>query len=192
VVGAGVVGAGVVVGGAWVVVGAVVDGAVDVVRPLVELLDAGAAAGSAPPHPASSTAAVRTTAARRTPAACHGLSDPPHTLVRMRPGGQPDMQQLMKQAQKMQQQLAAAQEQLAQAEVTGTAGGGMVTATMTGSGELTAIAISPQAVDPDDVETLQDLVVAAVRDANRAAGELTQTTMGPLTGGMGGMGLPGF
>ena len=58
------------------------------------------------------------------------------------------MQQLMKQAQKMQQQLAAAQEQLAQAEVTGTAGGGMVTATMTGSGELTAIAISPQAVDP--------------------------------------------
>jgi DNA-binding YbaB/EbfC family protein len=102
------------------------------------------------------------------------------------------MQQLMKQAQKMQQQLAAAQEQLAQAEVTGTAGGGMVTATMTGSGELTAITISPQAVDPDDVETLQDLVVAAVRDANRAAGELTQSTMGPLAGGMGGMGLPGF
>ncbi|MEI4273248.1 YbaB/EbfC family nucleoid-associated protein [Klenkia sp. LSe6-5] len=110
----------------------------------------------------------------------------------MRPGGQPDMQQLMKQAQKMQQQLAAAQEELAQAEVTGSAGGGMVTATMTGSGELTAIAISPQAVDPDDVETLQDLVVAAVRDANRAAGELTQQTMGPLAGGMGGMGLPGF
>ncbi len=102
------------------------------------------------------------------------------------------MQQLMKQAQKMQQQLAAAQEELARAEVTGTAGGGMVTATMTGSGELTALSISPQAVDPDDVETLQDLVVAAVRDASRAAGELTQTTMGPLAGGMGGMGLPGL
>lgn len=102
------------------------------------------------------------------------------------------MQQLMKQAQQMQQQLAAAQEELAQAEVTGTAGGGMVTATMTGSGELTAIAIAKDAVDPDDVETLQDLVVAAVRDANRAAGELTQSTMGPLAGGMGGMGLPGF
>ncbi len=102
------------------------------------------------------------------------------------------MQQLMKQAMEMQQQLAAAQEQLAQAEVTGTAGGGMVTVTMTGSGELTAIAISPQAVDPDDVETLQDLVVAAVRDANRAAGELTRSTMGPLAGGMGGMGLPGL
>ncbi len=68
----------------------------------------------------------------------------------------------------------------------------MVTATMTGSGELTAIEISPQAVDPDDVETLQDLVVAAVRDANRAAGELTQQTMGPLAGAAGGLGLPGF
>ncbi len=102
------------------------------------------------------------------------------------------MQQLMKQAQKMQQQLAAAQEELARAEVTGTAGGGMVTATMTGSGELTAMTIAKDAVDPDDVETLQDLVVAAVRDANRAAGELTQSTMGPLAGGMGGLGLPGL
>ena len=64
---------------------------------------------------------------------------------------------------------------------------------MTGGGELTALTISPEAVDPDDVETLQDLVVAAVRDANRAAGEMTAATMGPLTGGLGGgMGLPGL
>ena len=99
------------------------------------------------------------------------------------------MQQLMKQAQKMQQQLAAAQAELATAEVTGTAGGGLVSATMTGSGELTALTIAPEAVDPDDVETLQDLVVAAVRDASRAANELAATTMGPVTGGLG---LPGL
>ncbi len=103
------------------------------------------------------------------------------------------MQQLMKQAQKMQQQLAAAQAELASAEVTGTAGGGLVRATMTGSGELTALTISPEAVDPDDVETLQDLVVAAVRDASRAANELAASTMGPVTGGLGGgLGLPGL
>ncbi len=111
----------------------------------------------------------------------------------MKPGGQPNMQQLMKQAQKMQQQLLAAQQELAEAEVTGTAGGGLVSATMTGSGELTALTISPEAVDPDDVETLQDLVVAAVRDASRAANELAATTMGPVTGGLGGgLGLPGL
>ncbi|MCW2678587.1 MAG: uncharacterized protein JWR70_3627 [Modestobacter sp.] len=102
------------------------------------------------------------------------------------------MQQLMKQAQKMQQQLAAAQEELAAAEVTGSAGGGLVTATMTGSGELTALTIAPAAVDPDDVETLQDLVVAAVRDAGRAVNELAARTMGPVTGGLGGLGLPGL
>jgi len=102
------------------------------------------------------------------------------------------MQQLMKQAQRMQEQLVAAQAELAQAEVSGSAGGGMVTATVTGSGELTALQIDPQAVDPDDVETLQDLVVAAVRDANRAAQELQAQKMGPLTGGMGGLGLPGM
>ena len=101
------------------------------------------------------------------------------------------MQQLMKQAQKMQQQLAAAQAELADAEVTGTAGGGLVSATMTGSGELTAVTIAPAAVDPDDLETLQDLVVAAVRDASRLAGELTTDRMGPLAGGLGG-GFPGL
>jgi nucleoid-associated protein EbfC len=111
-------------------------------------------------------------------------------------GGQPNMQQMLKQAQKMQQQLEAAQAELAAAEVTGTAGGGLVSATLTGSGELTAIVIDPKAVDPDDVETLQDLVVAAVRDAHRAVSELAGEKMGPVTGGLGGalggLGLPGM
>jgi DNA-binding YbaB/EbfC family protein len=103
------------------------------------------------------------------------------------------MQQLMKQAQKMQRDLMAAQEELAAASVEGSAGGGLVRATMSGAGELTALAIDPSAVDPEDLETLQDLVVAAVRDAKRAADELAAATMGPLTGGMGGaLGIPGF
>jgi DNA-binding YbaB/EbfC family protein len=99
----------------------------------------------------------------------------------------------------MQQQLADAQAELAEAEVTGTAGGGLVKATVSGSGELKEIEIDPKAVDPDDVETLQDLVIAAVRDANRAVGELAAEKMGPVTGGLGGMagglgglGLPGL
>jgi nucleoid-associated protein EbfC len=110
-------------------------------------------------------------------------------------GGSPDMAQLLQQAQQMQQQLVAAQEELAQTEVTGSAGGNLVTATMTGTGELTALTIAPAAVDPDDLETLQDLVVAAVRDAKRAADELAAQQMGPLAGGLGGgggLGLPGF
>jgi DNA-binding YbaB/EbfC family protein len=113
----------------------------------------------------------------------------------MRPGGPPNMQQLMKQAQKMQQQLMAAQEELAATEVTGSAGGGLVTATVSGSGELQSLTIDASVVDPDDVETLQDLVVAAVRDANRAASELAAEKMGPLAGGaggLGGLGLPGM
>jgi len=103
------------------------------------------------------------------------------------------MQQLMKQAQKMQQQLMQAQEQLGKTEVQGTAGGGLVTATVTGSGEVLSIKIDPKAVDPDDVESLEDLVVAAIRDASAQAQQLQETTMGPLTGGLGGgLGLPGM
>jgi nucleoid-associated protein EbfC len=102
------------------------------------------------------------------------------------------MQQLMKQAQKMQQQISDAQAELAATEVDGSAGGGLVSAKVTGSGELLAITIDPRAIDPDDVETLQDLVVAAVRDATRRAGELAADKLGPLTGGMGGLGIPGL
>jgi DNA-binding YbaB/EbfC family protein len=100
---------------------------------------------------------------------------------------------LMAQAQQMQQQLLAAQEQLARTEVTGTAGGGLVTATVTGAGELTALVIDPVAIDPSDAEGLADLVLAAVRDANRTAAELQQAAMGPLAGlGGGGLSLPGL
>ncbi|GII24940.1 YbaB/EbfC family nucleoid-associated protein [Planosporangium mesophilum] len=107
----------------------------------------------------------------------------------MRPGGQPNLQQLMKQAQKMQQQMAEAQAQLAETELTGTAGGGLVTVTVTGTGEVTSIKIDPKAVDPDDVETLEDLVVAALHNAAEQARALTEQKMGPLAGGLG---LPGM
>jgi DNA-binding YbaB/EbfC family protein len=102
------------------------------------------------------------------------------------------MQALLKQAQKMQQDLAKAQQELAEARLTGSAGGGLVEATVTGSGELTALTISPSAVDPEDTETLADLVLAAVRDANAAAQKLQAERMGPLTQGMGGGGIPGL
>ena len=114
----------------------------------------------------------------------------------MRPGGQPNLQQLMKQSQKMQQDLAKAQAELAETEVTGTAGGGLVTATLSGAGEVRAVKIDPRAVDPDDVETLEDLMVAALHNAAEAQQALTEKKMGPLTSGMGGMagglGLPGM
>ena len=110
----------------------------------------------------------------------------------MGPGGQPNMQQLMKQAQKMQQQLLSAQQELAEAEVTGTAGGGLVTATVSGDGQVKSVKIDPKAVDPDDVESLEDLVVAAIRDAAHNAQELSAEKMGPLAGGLGGLGLPGM
>ncbi|HLZ37232.1 MAG TPA: YbaB/EbfC family nucleoid-associated protein [Mycobacteriales bacterium] len=116
----------------------------------------------------------------------------------MKPGGQPSMQQLLKQAQQMQQRLIEAQEELAREHVQGHAGGGLVTATVTGAGELVRLAIDPAAVDPDDTETLADLVVAAVRDAQRAANDLQAEKMGPLTEGLGGPGgglgggLPGL
>jgi hypothetical protein len=103
------------------------------------------------------------------------------------------MQQILQQAQQMQQQLMSAQQELADAEVTGSAGGGLVTAVMNGGGELKSLTIDPKVVDPDDVETLADLVVAAVRDANTQVSELASQKMGPLAGGLGGgLGLPGF
>jgi len=111
-------------------------------------------------------------------------------------GGAPNLQQLMQQAQKMQQQLADAQAALAEAEVTGTAGGGLVTVTMTGGGEVRAVKIDPKAVDADDVETLEDLVVAAFTAASENMRKLAEEKMGPLTAGLGGMGgglgLPGM
>ncbi|KIF75195.1 nucleoid-associated protein [Streptomyces sp. 150FB] len=101
------------------------------------------------------------------------------------------MQELLQQAQKMQQDLARAQEELAATEVDGQAGGGLVKATVNGSGELRGLVIDPKAVDPEDTETLADLVVAAVQAANENAQQLQQEKLGPLAQGLGGMpGLP--
>jgi nucleoid-associated protein EbfC len=97
-----------------------------------------------------------------------------------------NMNQMLKQAQALQRKLAKAQEELAQQEVKGQAGGGMVTAVVTGNGdEVKSITIDPQAVDPDDVEMLQDMVVAAVNEALRTAKDQEEATMGSLTGGLG-------
>ncbi len=108
-------------------------------------------------------------------------------------GGQPNMQQLLQQAQKMQQDLQRAQEELANTEVDGQAGGGLVKATVTGAGELRALKIDPKAVDPEDTETLADLIVAAVQAANENAQALQQQKLGPLAQGLGGgSGIPGL
>ena len=102
--------------------------------------------------------------------------------------GQFDMQALLQQAQNMQQQMAEAQQQLAETQVTGNAGNGLVTATVTGGGELVNLTIDPKVVDPEDVETLQDLVIAAIKDANTKAQELVEQKLGPLAqGGLGGL-----
>lgn len=100
---------------------------------------------------------------------------------------QPDMRQIMKQAQQMQEQLAKTQAELAERRFEGTSGGGMVTAVVTGSPELVEVKISPDVVDPDDVEMLEDLVVAAVRQAMEEAVQTTNEQLGGLTGGLGGL-----
>ena len=109
---------------------------------------------------------------------------------------QMDMQQLFAAAQQMQEQLMNAQQALADAEVTGTAGGGLVKATVNGQGELLDLSIAAAAVDTDDAEetarTIADLVLAAVRDAYRAAEDLQQQQMGPFAAAMQGGGIPGM
>jgi DNA-binding YbaB/EbfC family protein len=96
-----------------------------------------------------------------------------------------DMSGLLAQAQAMQQQLLTAQQELAETTVEGTAGGDLVTATVTGAGELVGLVIKPEAVDPKDTETLADLVLAAVRDATNRSQALAAAKLGPLTGGLG-------
>ena len=91
---------------------------------------------------------------------------------------------MMKQARKMQEQLAQAEEALKDAEVSSSAGGGMVKVSATGNMRITSIQIDPQAVDPDDVEPLQDMVMAAVNDALNSAQELASQQMGAITGGL--------
>ena len=106
--------------------------------------------------------------------------------------GMPNMQQMLKQVQKMQQEMAAAQDALKDEEVEASAGGGMVTVKVSGDLQVKSIAIDPQAVDPEDVELLADMVLAAVNEAMRAAQELAATRLGGLTGGLGNLGLPGL
>ncbi len=97
---------------------------------------------------------------------------------------QPDMRQIMQQAQQMQEQLAKAQAELAERRFEGSAGGGMVRATVTGGPELVEIRISPEVVDANDVEMLEDLVIAAVRQAMEAAVEAASSQLGDLAGGL--------
>ena len=95
-----------------------------------------------------------------------------------------NMQQLARQAQKLQQQMTKMQEELEGREYEATAGGGVVTARVNGKKELVALTIKPEAVDPDDVEMLQDTVMAAINEALRTATETSEREMGKLTGGM--------
>jgi DNA-binding YbaB/EbfC family protein len=104
-----------------------------------------------------------------------------------------DVNTLMQQAQHMQAQMARAQEELASETVEASAGGGLVTVKATGAGDITEIKIDPKAIDPDDPELLEDLVLAAVTEASRSAQALAQSKLGPMMGGLGGgLGLPGM
>jgi DNA-binding YbaB/EbfC family protein len=112
--------------------------------------------------------------------------------------GMPDLTQIMLKAQQMQAEMERAQSSLAEAEVTGTASGGLVTAVVSGSGDLIRIRIDPSVVDPAEVETLEDLVTAAVHDARRSADEMANSAMTSVAGGLAGsldlssLGLGGF
>lgn len=99
-----------------------------------------------------------------------------------------NIQKLMKEAQKAQRKVQEAQERLANLSVEGTAGGGLVTVTASGDGAISAVKIDPSAVDPEDVDLLEDLIMAAVNDAQRKAKELQESEMGSAMGGLGGLG----
>jgi nucleoid-associated protein EbfC len=101
-----------------------------------------------------------------------------------------NIQKMMKEAQKMQERLAKAQSDLANQSIDVSAGGGKVSLTVNGAGDITAIKISPDVVDPEDVEMLEDLVLSGIREAQEASRKLQSETMGKVTGGLGG--LPGL
>ena len=104
-------------------------------------------------------------------------------------GGMPgNMNNLLKQAQRMQRQMEEQQKALEEKEFSATAGGGAVEVTVTGKREITAVVLQPEVVDPDDIEMLQDLIVAAVNEALRKVDEEMASNMNKMTGGMGGMG----
>jgi DNA-binding YbaB/EbfC family protein len=104
-----------------------------------------------------------------------------------------DMNKMLEQVQQMQAQMQKAQEELKNETVQATAGGGMVTVTATGGGEIREIKIDPKAIDPDDPEMLEDMILAAVNEAIRSAHSLAEAKLGGLAGGaLGGLGLPGL
>ena len=105
------------------------------------------------------------------------------------PGGMPgNMNNLMKQAQKMQRQMEEATKELEEKEITATAGGGAVEVTVSGKKEITRIKLSEEVVDPDDIEMLEDLIMAATNEALRQIEEYSAQSMSKITGGMGGLG----
>lgn len=108
------------------------------------------------------------------------------------PGGMPgNMNNIMKQAQKMQKQMEEATKELQEKEITSSAGGGVVEVTVSGKKEITKIKIDPEAVDPDDVEMLEDLIMAATNEALREIDEISTQSMSKITGGLGmGGGFP--
>lgn len=102
-------------------------------------------------------------------------------------GGMPgNMNNLMKQAQKMQRQMEEASKALEEEEVTATAGGGVVEVTVSGKKEIIKVKLDEEVVDPEDIETLEDLIMAATNEALRTMDEKTQSSMAKITGGMGG------
>ena len=103
-----------------------------------------------------------------------------------------DMNKMLQQVQEMQEQMARAQEELEKEVVEASVGGGMVTVKATGAGQIVEIKISPDAIDPDDPESLADLVLAGVNEALRNAQELMQSRLGGAMGGLKGLGLPGL
>ena len=105
---------------------------------------------------------------------------------------QPNMNEMMRQVQKMQADMAKAQDELKNETVEASAGGGMVTVKVSGEMEVLEVRIDPAGVDPEDVELLQDMVQAATNEALRSAQELAANKMGAVTGGLGGLGLPGM
>jgi nucleoid-associated protein EbfC len=107
-------------------------------------------------------------------------------------GKQPNLNQMMRQVQQMQAEMAKAQEDLKHEVVEASAGGGMVTVKISGDLELKELRIDPEAIDPEDPELLQDMVQAAVNEAIRSAQELAASKMGGIAGGLGGLGLPGL
>jgi len=105
------------------------------------------------------------------------------------PGGMPgNMNNLMKQAQKMQRQMEEAQKELEEKEITATAGGGAVEVTISGKKEITKVKLSEEVVDPDDIEMLEDLIMAATNEALRQLEEVSSSSMAKITGGMGNLG----